>query len=111
LSAWRIGQVRGLLRTDVEGNVITLPGERSKSKEARTLPLTGELLEIVHRALANGSSRVFTRANGKPVGDFRKVWKKAAAAAGFPNLATQRNPRFGPHAGRFAKDRYEHLGA
>jgi len=63
---------------------VTLQAEHSKNKVAYTLPLRGELLEVIRRAWANRESEcpnVFH--DGKmPIGDFRKAWDKARKAAG-----------------------------
>lgn len=86
-SGWRVNEMRTLEWRDVdlEGNVIRLRPERSKSKKGRVLPLRGELADIIQRA---GLRRipacpfVFRRASGQPVGLFRKSWASACKAAG-----------------------------
>lgn len=59
----------------------------TKGEDAREFPLAGaaELrdLLLVRWRQRNGL-RVFHR-NGKPIGDFRKVWAKACTAAGVPD--------------------------
>ncbi len=86
LSAWRIGEVRSLRREDIIGNEIQLRAENSKNGEARTLPLSGELLEVVKRGLAAGSEFVFARANGMQLRAFRKPWVRACKAAHLDGL-------------------------
>jgi integrase len=64
---------------DLGGKIIRLRPEHSKNKEARPLPLTDELLELIERAKDNrrlDCSFVFYN-KGKGVGDFRKAWHKA----------------------------------
>jgi len=62
------------------GGTVTLQAEHSKNKVAYTLPLRGELLEVIRRAWANRESEcpnVFH--DGKtPIGDFRKAWARHA---------------------------------
>jgi integrase len=86
LSGWRVGEMRALEWRDVDvaGKVVRLRPEISKNKDARLLPLSAELLEIIQRA--HGTRRldcpfVFHR-KGEPVGDFRKAWSNACQAAG-----------------------------
>jgi integrase len=86
LSGWRLGELKALEWRDVDlaGNVVRLRPEISKNKDGRLLPLSGELLEIMDRALANrrfDSPFVFNR-EGEPIGDFRKAWSSACKAAG-----------------------------
>jgi integrase len=69
---------------DLVGRVVRLRPEISKNKKGRLLPLQGELLEILQRALANrrlDCQAVFHN-NGAIVGDFRKAWKSALMSAG-----------------------------
>ncbi len=77
----------------LDGDVLRLPGDIAKNREARTLPLTAELAEIIKRRQAarrvevNGTSQlcefIFHR-GGQPVGDFKKRWKTACKKAGVP---------------------------
>jgi integrase len=85
-SGWRISEMRALEWRDVDlaGKVIRLRPEISKNKDGRLLPLHGELLEIIERALQmrlTSCPYVF-HDNGQPIGDFRKVWKRASKQAG-----------------------------
>ena len=71
---------------DIEGDVLTLRGENAKNGEARSVPLVGELAEIIERRKGarqvkeNGTSRmiehIFHR-DGQPICEFRKSWKTA----------------------------------
>ena len=51
-SGWRVNEMRTLEWRDVFGENVVLRRERSKSKKPRTLPLKGELAEIIQRAEA-----------------------------------------------------------
>lgn len=89
-SGWRVGEMRTLEWRDVDlaGKVVYLRPELSKNRQARTLPLTGELWDIIERARARRSlvtPLVFHR-QGRPLGDFRVDWRKATAAAGLKGL-------------------------
>jgi integrase len=87
----RKGECCSLTWSDLEGDVLTLQGEHAKNGEARSVPLVGELAEIIERRKAarqvkeNGTARmiehIFHR-RGQPVAEFRKSWVTACLAAG-----------------------------
>jgi len=90
LSGWRKGEAQKLIWRDVDlnGKVIRLRIENSKNKEARVLPLTGRLLQLIqdqNRVRRLDCAHVF-RNGAKPVGDFRKAWKSACEAAGLQGV-------------------------
>ena len=104
ICGWRKNEVQRQewVNVNYEARRIILPPGFSKNKEARPLPLAGELAEIIERRLqarvirnSDGSTKfvqyVFHRGDGRPVGDFRKAWvaacKKAAAERDRPELA------------------------
>jgi integrase len=63
---------------------ITLPGRSAKNRKPRTVPVRGDLEPIIRRRLEARRLEcplVFHRV-GQPIGDFRKVWKKACQRAG-----------------------------
>lgn len=85
LSGWRVGEMRSLEWQDVdlEGRMIRLRPENSKTKTTRALPLTGDLAKIILRAAQARVERcqfVFHH-EGKLIGDFRKAWRNACTAA------------------------------
>jgi integrase len=91
VTGMRKGEVASLAWSDVEGDVLTLRGENSKNDEARTIPLVGELGEIVKRRQAarrleeNGTVRmvefIFHR-DGRAGPEFRRSWATACKKAG-----------------------------
>jgi len=92
LTDWRRGSIESLRWADIGEDVIYLRAENSKTRKAETVPLEGELAEIIkrRRALAilqdeNGGTRfaehVFHR-KGEPLRDFRKAWYTACKRAG-----------------------------
>lgn len=97
ITGWRIGEIRGLTwaQVDVEGCVVRLEPGTTKNDEGRTFPFgahprLGELmLAQMRRTVALQQKRgqviryVFHR-DGAPLGDFKKAWKDACAAAGCP---------------------------
>jgi integrase len=90
LSGWRVSEMRGLEWRDVDlaGRLVRLRPELSKNKDGRVLPLSGELLDVMEGAHANrrlDCLNVF-HVDGQPVGDFRKVWKRACTTAGLGGL-------------------------
>jgi integrase len=91
VTGWRKGSIESLRWSDVGEDVIYLRAENSKTRKAETLPLDGELREIVDRRRAAAVIRekdketrfaeyVFHR-NGEPIGDFRKAWATACQEA------------------------------
>jgi integrase len=95
LTGWRKGSIKSLRWADVGEDVIYLRAENSKTRKPETMPLEGELREIIERRRAAqtiedkvGNQRfaefVFHH-NGLPVGDFRKAWATACKKAGVPN--------------------------
>lgn len=103
LTGWRAGEVMGkkklfvvntekvhkfvpgLQWSDVHGNMLTLPAEKSKNREARKCPITGELAELIERReklKMPGCSMIFHRGDGSPIGDYHHVWKRATKLAG-----------------------------
>ena len=92
LSGWRLGEMRTLEWRDVDldGNVIRLRSENSKNKTPRTLPLSGELREIIDRARQNRrlDCRFVFHREDRPIGDFRHSWDKARRATGLDGVIT-----------------------
>ena len=71
---------------DLTGDTLTLRAEHSKNRTARDIPVIGELAEIISRRRLQMSPLtplIFHR-NGKCIGDFRVVWRRACALAGVP---------------------------
>lgn len=86
LTGLRVGAARGLehRHVDLENQVIHLPSDLSKNKHGQTIPLTGELLELVKRNWNNRSldCPYLFHNNGIKIGDFRKAWDTACVRAG-----------------------------
>jgi integrase len=89
-SGWRVSEMKALEWRDVDlaGKVMRLRPEISKNKDGRLLPLQGELLEIIERAKQSRqpSCAYVFHDNGQPIGDFRKVWKRACKQAGLGTI-------------------------
>jgi len=85
-SGWRKAEILGLTWDKVdlkEGTVRLDPGE-TKNEEGRTLYMSEELLEEMHKLQASrhlGCPYVFHR-EGKPIAGFRKAWAKACIQVG-----------------------------
>lgn len=70
---------------DLDGWTVTVPGEFSKNKKPRTLPLEGVLRDIIKRRIKARDIAcpfVFHR-GGKPIKSFRRAFKAAAGIPGF----------------------------
>ena len=80
--------------------MIYLRAENSKTRKPDTMPLEGELLEIIERRRAaavlqaEGAAPRFAEFvfhyDGNPVGDFRKAWATACVAAGLGKMICPR---------------------
>lgn len=91
LSGWRSNEAKLLewRDVDIEAGEIKLRPENNKTAKPRTLPLFGELAEVITRLYAERrleSRLVFTRPDGRPIRDIGKTWTKAAARAGLGKL-------------------------
>jgi integrase len=106
LTGWRKGGIKNLRWPDVAKQIVTdketqermevevvfLPARFWKNREPQTMPLVGELAEIIARrrsaravATKDGvmlSEFIFHRGDGKPIADMRKIWKTACKLAG-----------------------------
>jgi integrase len=90
ITGMRRGEVKSLRWSDVQGDAITLQAVNSKNGEGRTIPLEGELAELIERrqtarriekkGVVTTSDYVF-HDGGKPVGEFRKAWATACCMA------------------------------
>src|SRR5207245_7671951 len=81
LTAWRRGAVRALEWRDVDlrARTLRLRAASAKNKRGKVIPLRGDLLALVERRAAErrpDCPHVFHR-NGRPLGDYRKAWRKA----------------------------------
>lgn len=88
-TGWRRREITGLEWGDVDlaGRVIRLRPSQSKSRIGRVYAMSGEALAVIERrdaARTLVAPLVFHRA-GAPVGDWRKVWKRACKDAGVPD--------------------------
>lgn len=93
LTGWRKGETASLRWEDVDGDVIRLRSQHSKNREGRTVPLVGELAELMERRKASRrvekkgrvmlSDLVFHR-GGEPLGSIRKAWATACKFANVP---------------------------
>ncbi len=87
----RKGEIASLRWTDHEDHCIELRGKNAKNGKPRSIPLVGELAELIERRKAarilkrNGTvtlaSLIFHR-DGEPILEFRKSWHSACVASG-----------------------------
>ena len=87
---WRVSELLSMRvnQLDVAQRVIRLEPGTTKNSEGREVLMT-DIVSKLLSALVHGKSAddyVFTRANGKPVRDFRHTWENACAHAGAPDL-------------------------
>lgn len=88
----RLGEILALrwAKVDLAENEIRLDAGTTKNDEPRTIPLFGELLEllVIERERNPRGERVFTRA-GEGIGSFYMAWKSAAKRAEVGGLLFQ----------------------
>lgn len=98
-SGWRKGEIQGLTWNEVDyvGGVIRLSPERSKTAQGRVLPIVGPIKAVIDRRIAKrdayGLPFVFgyqyggkrTKVRYRGIGDWRKAWATACAAAKVQN--------------------------
>ncbi len=86
LTGWRAGEVRSLSWADLDGDTLKLRAENSKNRTARTVPLVGELAELLERRRAQMSPKtsLIFHHDGQRIGDFRRAWGTACKLAGCP---------------------------
>ena len=87
---WRFSEVLNLRveQVSIADRTIRLnPGE-TKNDEGRIVIMTDRVRRLLELCVAGKSARdyVFTRANKKPVRDFRRTWKKICEQAGVSEL-------------------------
>jgi integrase len=95
LTGMRRGEIASLEWADLDGDVLTLRGENAKTGEGRTIPLVGELAELIARRrearqinfkdIVTLSSFIF-HSKGLPIREFRKSWRAACCAASVGKL-------------------------
>jgi integrase len=93
LTGWRKNGIANLRWEQANEHVIFLPAKYWKNRKPQTIPIAGEIADIVARRRAacavttkDGvtlSEFIFHR-DGKPIGDIRKAWKTACELAGIP---------------------------
>ena len=86
LSSWRKGEILSLQWATVTDDCIRLAAEDSKEREARSLPLVGELRALIARRRAEACGPLVFHRNGKVITDFRDRWERATKLAGLPDL-------------------------
>lgn len=101
---WRENELRSRHRTDVDwaAGLVLLDAAHSKTRKARTFPITEYLAERLRDQIAwvqaieerTGSivPWLFCRPDGKPLGRPKDAWKRACKKAGFGKLEGRRGP-------------------
>ncbi|WP_085799747.1 tyrosine-type recombinase/integrase [Roseovarius aestuarii] len=70
LTATRTSEVRFATKDEIEGDVWTLPADRTKTRKERRIPLTNEALKVLNIAkTGNSFSYLFRSPQGKPLSD------------------------------------------
>jgi integrase len=85
---WRVSEVKSLRvrQVDFTHRTLSLDAGSTKNGEPRVVTLTNDLFLLL-QSCAHGKKPedfLITRANGKPIRDFRGMWNKACEHAGCP---------------------------
>ena len=87
---WRHGSLLKMRvkQVDPHANVIRLEPGTTKNKKGLEVTMPRRVRELLLGCIKGKGPEdcLFTRANGKPVRDFRRSWQKACAEAGVPGL-------------------------
>ncbi len=95
----RLGEIRRLRweQVDLPDREVRLNPKETKNDEGRTIPLVNELVELLseHKARCPNSSFMFpsSRRPERPIGDFRKAWRRACVRVGLGRFEKKENGR------------------
>ena len=95
----RLGEIRWLRweQVDLLNREVRLNQGETKNGEGRTIPLVNELVELLseHKARCPNSLFMFPspRRPDRPIGDFRKAWRRACIQVGLGNMERQEDGR------------------
>jgi integrase len=78
----RVGNV------DLAERIVRLEGRATKNSEAKEVPLLADAYTLIEQCIVGKmpTDYVFSREDGEPVRDFRRVWGTVCKAAGVPDL-------------------------
>jgi integrase len=87
---WRVGELLGLRvrHVDLLQRTIRLEPGTTKNRDGRQVTMTTPVYELLEQCVHGKApdAHVITRANGRPVRDFRGAWASACESAGVPGL-------------------------
>lgn len=88
LTGWRKGQILGLRAEDLDPSTQSVWIGASKFSKPRKVPVNEMAWKILAKvATERGAGHLFLHhRTGEPLKDIKKVWERAVAAAGIPNL-------------------------
>ena len=88
--AWRKGELLSMRveQVDLLSRTLRLEVGTTKNGKGRTVRMTQEVHTLLTACVVGKQKDdyVFTRANGKPVKDFRRLWEVVCKRAGVPDL-------------------------
>ncbi|MGH9517495.1 MAG: tyrosine-type recombinase/integrase [Terriglobales bacterium] len=75
--------VSGLTWANIDGAMLTLEERKSKNRQRRKCPVSGELASLLERRRKlQAGDLIFHRGDGTPIGDYHHIWKRAVKLAG-----------------------------
>lgn len=91
---WRRGELENLRvrQLDFAARTIDLEPGTTKNDEARIVVMTREVFQFLRTCIKGKGpdDKVFTRADGGEIGDFRKAWQNASVRAGLGRVNCRR---------------------
>jgi len=97
LTGMRKGEISSLRWEFVREGDIVLPGQYAKTGKPRTIPIEGEIAELIKRResarafkvcdVMHISPFIFHRGDGQKIKEFRKSWATACVATGLGSMA------------------------
>jgi integrase len=83
----RLGEIRNLKweQVNLQEREIRLHAGETKNDEARTIPLNSETV-LMLKMLRKKTDSIFVFGNGRPLGSFRKAWRKACIKSGLGKM-------------------------
>lgn len=87
---WRRGELVNMRVRQIDlaaGTIELNPGE-TKNDQGRVMEMTPVVRDLIAQLITGKSpgDLVFTRCNGRPPGNFRRIWARACETAGVPGL-------------------------
>jgi len=82
VAGMRSGEIKSLEWSRTDSHTIRLRAVDAKTGKPRSVPIEGEIAEIIERRRALAQGPWIFHLDGEPIGDFRKAWQRACVLTG-----------------------------